>query len=580
MEFSQHLIPNESVALAIIWIQLGLFLVWLIWLAWYFFSDLSALRQAQNVNVESFLQPPGQDRAIFSSVEPKDLKGSHWPRNKILREHLSSIVTSGRSGRPIEVTGLVSNTISKYTANTSWLRSFLSLFIILGLLGTLLGLASTLGHLSTLGPGGEQITNESLAEGLKVLLSRLGGAFAPSIWGVSLTVAGVLLFSFYTQIAAVPLKLTVEGLTLKQWAPTLAKKGVDEAALMRENIKAAQQIGAAAESIRENIDKLVVTFDQSLPNVVESLASSVNQISEKFANDATELADDVRKASKTLRALTTATENLNTFSETFKTSVESLYPFSDASKLRELYEALLERSTTIIESNGSFQEQVHQQLEVIAANESRLEHAVAHFHQLVSDSASKIADEVGGTSTAARDAFDRLSVQNETVIRELVEQVGKPVTDTLQPMPGTLTRIATELQHINTPLEGVKNSIEQSSFAVVKFADERLARVDDKLIAQVRNLEVLAERIDALSSKFEDIGARIDSFNTKASQFGSTVASFAAKSDGMSEKFADFDRKADKLIASAGRTSPRYNGPTPPAEKDGFFRKIRSKFFG
>lgn len=579
MDFTQYLTPNEPVALGVIGVQFGLFLVWLLSFIVRVISDMRALREARTFQTQRSYAVLGDAKEIFSSVDKRrSARPSGSPKNWILREHLSSLAETQAHEAQSQVNGIINNTINKFTASSSWLRSVLSLFIILGLLGTLWGLASTLSHLSMLGPGGQQLTNDSLADGLKVLLSKLGGAFAPSIWGVGLTAIGIFIFSLYTRFVSLPLKLTVEELTLRRWAPALAKHGVDEKALMKRNIEAAQQIGSAAESIRDNIDKLVVTFNDNLPAIVENLANSVNQISEKFSNDASELADDVRKAGKTLKALTAATENLNTFSETFKTSVESLYPFSDASKLRELYEALLDRSGAMIEHNTIFQERVHEQLDLIAANENRLEQAVGSFHEIVLAAASEIATEVGGTSAAAKEAFDRLGAQNDSVIRELVEQVGRPVSEALMPMPVTLNHIVAELQRVNTPLEGVKSSIEQSSFAVIKFADERLAHMDDKLIAQVQNLEMLANRIDALGSKFDDIGVRMDNFNAKAGQMDATIASFIKKSDGISEKFGDFDRKIERAIATTGRTYTPSSQPT--SRKNGFLRRVKTKLFG
>jgi biopolymer transport protein ExbB/TolQ len=585
MDFFTYLYPREYVAQVVVWVQAIGFALWSTALLYFFIRDLRLRRSINNFDVSALRPARGGagDANLFSGGSEED-RGYGSVSNRFLTYHLSALDASGKNGRPLDVTGLVNNTASGLVSNNTWLKSTLSLFIIVGLLGTLWGLASSLNQLSTMTPDGSQITNETLSLGLNALLSKLGGAFAPSIFGVTFTILGVLLFALYTRAGSIPLVAALERQTITLWGPALIQQSPDAAMLMRDNIKAAEQIGKAAESISTNVDKLVATFNENLPDLVKNLTESIGAISEKLSTEATNLSDDVSNARSSLKALTGASENLNKFSETFKTSVEKLYPFSDATELRSLYEQLLERSTGILENHDAFQQLVLEQLNQIAEQKVLFNQGLSSFSENVNRASGSIVNEIGGTSTAAKDAFSRLSEQNENVIRELVRQVGSPITELLEPIPGTLTVLNQEIRRINTPLEGVKDSIANSSYAVINYATDRMVNIEDKLQAQVTNLEGLTSSVDGLVPKLEILSERIDGFNKKTEKFSDSIADFGGSTAALAGKFERFDQKAEEVIMAtrvAPKSPPREPAPPrAPQKKKGFFGGIRSKFFG
>jgi len=552
MDLYRYLYPTEYSAQLIVAIQFGSFFLWLIALGYFMIRDLRLKNE-----IEMF------DPNVDDDVGNKVAKVSSRP----LFEHLDALRDSGRTNTPLDISGLIRNTSNRLTSNRGWLRSVLSLFIVLGLLGTLWGLASSLSHLSILSPGQNQITNENLAQGLNVLLSKLGGAFAPSIWGVFFTIVGVVIFSIYLRTASIPLINSLESKTLISWAPVLAAKRVDESKLMEENIKAAQGIGVAAATISYNVGQLVTTFNENLPGLVSNLTESVSAISDKLSNDATELADDVKKARTTLKALTVASENLNQFSQTFKDSVEKLYPFSDAEQLRLLYEQLLSRSDLLLENNEEFQRKVHDQLSENTQQKALLIATVGVLQDRAAEAASSISHEIGGTAEAAKEAFTRLSTQNENVIKELVNQVGNPVSTALIPIPGALEGIETEIKRINTPLADVSDSIANTSFAVIEHARNNLTEMADKLQAQVTNLEVLSGSIDNLAPKIEELSNKVDGFNTKTKAIEDSVNRFGEQRVKLDGTLAEFGKKSDEVVRviSGQKKVP----DTAPSETDG-----------
>ncbi|MBK8464909.1 MAG: MotA/TolQ/ExbB proton channel family protein [Chloracidobacterium sp.] len=572
MDLFTYLYPTENVAQLVVATQVICFCLWVLALGFFMLRDLRLRGQVEGFDVsirDDSGSADSKDAPQFlSNVGGKDgARPSKVPSNRVIVQHLAALRDSGQSSRQLDVSGLIRNSSNRLTSNRGWMRSVLSLFIVLGLLGTLWGLASSLSHLSTLSPGQSQITNENLAQGLNVLLSKLGGAFAPSIWGVFFTIVGVILFSIYLRAASIPLINSLERRTLIRWAPLLAAKKIDESKLMQENIKAAQEIGVAASTISYNVSQLVTTFNENLPALVSNLTQSVSEISEKLSNDATELADDVKRASKTLKALTVASENLNEFSQTFKDSVEKLYPFSDAAELRGLYEELLGRSKILLDSNEEFQQRVHDQLAENVQQKVLLIDAVNLFKDRVTEASSSIKDEMGGTAEAAKDAFGRLSTQNEDVIKELVNQIGTPVAEALTPIPAALGGIEKEIKRINAPLEGVKDSMEKSSYQIVKHADDSLTQMGDKLQAQVENLEVLSGSIDNLAPKIEELTNKIDGFSSKTDKTGERIDRFSVQSEKFGGTVVEFGRKADEVIRAVSTgNGRRATGNRSPGE--------------
>src|SRR5258705_483725 len=94
--------------------------------------------------------------------------------------HLRAIFEAGWNESQLDVRALIQNTSNVFLRGNNLHRSLLSTFIVLGLLGTLFGLADALSSLDVLTKNGE-LNSAELNAGLKILLGSLKSAFAPSI---------------------------------------------------------------------------------------------------------------------------------------------------------------------------------------------------------------------------------------------------------------------------------------------------------------------------------------------------------------------------------------------------------------
>src|SRR5205807_3259912 len=104
----------------------------------------------------------------------------------------------------------------------------------------------------------------TLSQSLHTLLGTLRGAFAPSIWGVSFTVVGVLIFAVYLRVVASPLSVSLERTTLTicipQLMPTASQRLQQRLRLSREQMEravaASQEVTEFAEDIRSKTGSL------------------------------------------------------------------------------------------------------------------------------------------------------------------------------------------------------------------------------------------------------------------------------------------------------------------------------------
>jgi hypothetical protein len=170
-----------------------------------------------------------------------------------ITEHVRAIVIAGERESRLDVPELTQRTIAVILRDESALRIRLSLFVVLGLLGTLFGLADAVGAFVT--PGRvEQVRTQ--------LLSGLKGAFAPSITGVLFSIAGGLLYSwFHARVAsrfAADLRLVTTRDLVPALLPTYSQRAAEQAERMLE---ASGRVLEFAESIEEKTATLNRSID-------------------------------------------------------------------------------------------------------------------------------------------------------------------------------------------------------------------------------------------------------------------------------------------------------------------------------
>ena len=221
-------------------------------------ANLKMLEEMQDVSfLENVLKMNNVDvvqcfenfkMAIFNKM-----KTEGHPINKDtvapLFEHLKAIYNAGYKSSRLDSDLLVKNTTNKIFRGIDTVRTLISLFLVVGILGTLVGLAMTITSLRV---------SSSAAGKYTLDLSNLGGAFAPSMWGVFCTIVFVAFFSVLIQegcINRLTEKLT--NSTINTWLPVLYptdfQKSENSLVKLNETVKNAENINTGAQGLLRNL---------------------------------------------------------------------------------------------------------------------------------------------------------------------------------------------------------------------------------------------------------------------------------------------------------------------------------------
>ena len=202
-------------------------------------------------------------------------------RNFVLFEHLKAIYDAGAQSSRLDADLLVKNTVDKIFTGVDSLKTSISLFLVIGILGTLVGLAISIGGFS----GGNFVMsgqNGATADELSLLFNNLRGAFAPSMWGVFFTIVFVFSYSWKIQegcINKVAEKLTIN--TIRYWLPNLYptdfQKGEQSLVKLKATIANADGINSGVRALEKNLTSSNATLQQ-----LSKVSDSIQQASHKF----------------------------------------------------------------------------------------------------------------------------------------------------------------------------------------------------------------------------------------------------------------------------------------------------------
>ncbi len=202
--------------------------------------------------------------------------------------HFRVFFGASKNGQSLDVDALLRRTWFRLVSADTFTRAVLSLFIIIGLFGTLVGLALALGQFRP-----SQTTGID-ADNLRALFSSLEGAFAPSIVGVILTIIGVLIFSLYTVAIVRPLRQALERVTydtlVHRFLPTPQQHAHDTLIEAQKTTQASLDLAAQIEAHATSIEARSLDTAQllsSLTTVTSRLIDTVttlDQTSSQFGD--------------------------------------------------------------------------------------------------------------------------------------------------------------------------------------------------------------------------------------------------------------------------------------------------------
>lgn len=500
----KNIFLNEQIPEAIIYLQILLFVLWFAWLV-KIWRNQRKLRSIIKLN-------EGNSSTLIADLSNGSDKGD----TQILTDHLKAIWNAGQNGASLDIPLLVKNTQDELNSAIAFLRSVLSLFLVLGLLGTLFGLAISLSKFSVLANG--EMTIDMLKQNLQILLENLGGAFIPSICGVFITVVGVLLFSFFQRHASVPLGNLIERKTLTEWVPDFIKNSQekDKNHILQLNYLIQEHVRLAKEN--------------------EEAVHGFKQVAETFKTEAGDLATNVESASKTLRVLKQSSENLKGFSEKFVESVTHITSFQE--ELKNIYLQNTENSrkfattvTSILDGNSKFQYMVSAQFREQSAESKQLFERLKLYEEGYLQSRQNIDENLNRLLIKSTETNEKIGSQNaetvEAVVSGLVGAVGSPLQERLVE---SLKAVSTDLDR---GLNGISQNLSENFETILTKIEENLHQISDK------HGETTA-KFEEFVTKLGEVKIGIDSINLPLGDAAMDIRGIAM----------DFDNRTKKLLTN------------------------------
>lgn len=404
--------------------------------------------------------------ATFAKFESDNGKNDD---NALVFEHLKAIFDAGRKSSRLDADLLVKNTIDKICTDVDTIKSCISVFLVIGILGTLIGLGISIGSFN----GDSFIINaqaNNTAKELSKLFGNLRGAFAPSMWGVFLTISFVILYTMVIQercINKLTDKLTTN--TIKVWLPALYptdfQKGENTMVQLKETIQNAEGINNSANELLDNLSMANATV-QSINDVSTAITSSVNKF-EEGSNKVVALKDSIEALSVKIA------DNDSKHLEWVNNAIAQTNSFQNESKKN-----FLEQTAAVRENFAVQSEQLKQIINTLKMYDDNALKSQDELNK-------KLAESIKNNIQAATDmqgAISELSHRN----KDIVAAVGEPLNqqlmvmsdklaENLAEMTGQLKMLKTSMDRIDSPLQTTAEKIQQMLGNMIKNLEQVLA---------------------------------------------------------------------------------------------------------
>ena len=509
--FSEYLTPTNPFA---VWIVVGLGIVFGIWFfglifyaGWLFVKqrhidkvedvqDLVATCSEQDPEVENQGQHQEADAAFRRFCARKSLS----ERTQIAR-HLKAIFIAGWFESRLDVGELINHSTSSLLKWNGLLRSVLALFIVLGLLGTLFGLADSLTDLEpALKPesaGATAADNaEEMTDALRKLLGSMKGALAPSIWGIGFTIAGVIFFGIHVQLFCHPIKSRLERLTLTIWIPqlypTTSQRLIqtlqESEEQMRRGYDTASRVGELVETVQDNISD----FNQNLTRanaITQPLGDSASQI-----NTAANALND------------TFVTGLVAFSSDFSNSVTRLTGFQD--EIRALYQQLIDESSLFQAGANHRLDEQNQNLRAVLDGLKSYEDAYLASREQLDASLRQFIAEATEANTSINDANRRSLESIQEQLKSDLEGLQTALHDRLKALVNRFDRFDVPLREGAKQITTIVESFAKRAERIVQDVQVENQKQNEANRAQLHEIADLKRQILELLNQLDENSAR------------------------------------------------------------------------
>lgn len=580
---SQFFSEYRPITIVIITFLIGFFFVWLFGLIRYWRWLRTERIQIENCKNIQWLVTARDEQErghedTDQKVDPENVFSEFCNQSSLntrspISKHLKAIFLSGWYETRLEVGELINHTTADIFKWNNLFRSMLAVFIVIGLFGTLFGLADSITGLAPAlkeraaneisidnNDSEEHAANENstennkkMTQALRGLLDKMKGALAPSIGGIFFTILGVILYGIFLQSACHPVKSSLERMSLTVWVPqlypTTSQKLMQtlqkSESQMQKGFDTAAQFSDSVQKVHGNIDEFNESLTQAIA-ITQPLSDSVTQIN-KAATEISSAADVLN---------TDFTENLNKFSEKFSSSVTHLTGFQD--EIRNLHEQFQEEANQKL---NQFQEETNQKFDlqteklddqnenitkVIEAIDQNLE-ALKSYETNYINSREQIGEELKEFINKATETNTSIYSEN----REWFEEINEANKQQFSEMQDKLN---TELGHVqqtlNDQLGALVNELETNLSDLQNNLNDRLDALNDRL----ENFDTPLR--DAVGHIRETFDTKLETLNNLLENFDEPLQDAAGKMRGT---FADLVTHMRTIVGNLQRAINEQN---------------------
>ena len=404
---------------------------------------------------------------------------------KAIYDHLLNIFLAGSFESRLETEALLKHTELKLFKDSVILKNLLSTFIVIGLLGTLIGLGESL-----------SLFDDTSSKMTELVRMQLPEAFKPSIAGVICTILGMIFYSRLVHTYYTPLKTSLEDLTLNVWLPKLypvfTERLIDK---LEDNAKRIEEQFASAAKVADfarNIELESSLFHKNI-SLGSELICRIEPAVNEFGHSA-----------KTIKQFA---DKLNKFAENFAKGMDTFKGYEE--KLATKYEMLSDSNMALtanlsdwVANFDAVVKHYNTQIGTIADSNNNIFASIINFEEQYLDSSKEHVDVVTDLIKTIKREKESDVVKN----REITEKILVESSD-------KFAQILSEMGQLTNTLGFNLGKIDDS-------LTSRLGNVDVNLIQNLNALtshvtKSLADMQAELTRNLQSIPLKLEEHNTK-----------------------------------------------------------------
>ena len=541
MGILSYIIPQEWVLRIIIiaMIALAVFVIRKCWiLSTLGKENLAMLDRMENVGdlEKALLKNDANLDQEFAKYETALGKNDN---TSVLFEHLKAMYDAGAQSSRLDADLLVKNTVDKIFTDVDSIKTSISLFLVIGILGTLAGLAISIGGFN----GANFVMtgqNSSTADELSLLFGNLRGAFAPSMWGVFFTIVFVFGYSWKIQegcINKVTEKLTIN--TIRYWLPKLYptdfQRGDQSLVKLNATIANADGINNGVRTLEKNLSSSNQTLRQ-----LAKVSDDIQKASDRFDKSTDkivkikELYDELKKTNdifhSSLESLINSAiqDRKDSYKEYIEIVEKNYAAVQDANqKMKDQMGQYFDALTEVLKKqNSAFSAGLQGQIDTWKATlnnqNAQLQEVISQlkaydtsFFQTVNESRESLNKSIEVNRNAAI-VNQELGKKLHEIEEKLLSRQDELMVQISQPITSQLSGVAQALQHIQQPLnEAVKN--------IEKMANYNQRQTSETMETLKVMTDKLQEKQDSLAHNEQELMQMLESLQKTVQGFQGAV---------------------------------------------------------